>query len=100
MNQYLVLTNALLDLKSDSAMRILETHAAYIKEHLAQGHILFVGMRTNFAGAILVWRAPSEETLCQWLDNDPFCLEKIESHEVIEFMKLDSVESLNGTWFE
>lgn len=53
---------------------ILETHKAYLSEHIALGNIYAKGPFTDHSGGLIILKVDSFETAQDIIDNDPVSL--------------------------
>lgn len=63
---------------------IRPTHREWLAEQLAEGTLLASGPWVDSAGALLIWRAESQDHLAALLDHDPFDIAGVISERTIK----------------
>ncbi len=69
----------------DEVAKVTPDHRAFLDQGYEKGWFLASGRRNPPTGGVLIARAPSVKELEDLLGKDPFVVQAVASHELIEF---------------
>jgi uncharacterized protein YciI len=69
----------------ETVAAVTPAHREFLDEGYARGWFLASGRRNPPVGGVLIARAPDRESLEALLARDPFLLQEVARHELIEF---------------
>jgi len=64
---------------------LLAEHRAYLDEYIASGNFIVCGRQNPRTGGVIIGYADSREDMGRMLREDPFYVNGIATHEIIEF---------------
>lgn len=64
---------------------IMKTHMAYTQVAMDKGLILVSGLKEDMSGGIFVMKEESIEKIEEYLSNEPFRINGIQTYRVVEF---------------
>lgn len=77
---------------------LMQQHMNYTQKAMEQGKILFSGLKKSMDGALFVMKAESVEEIENYLNQEPFGQQKIQSYRIIEF-DAHYVNETGAEWF-
>lgn len=63
----------------------VQSHRDYLQGFYDQGWILFSGIQYSKQGGAIVMKAPEDEAIARFIQNDPFLLQQVASYQVTSF---------------
>lgn len=95
--KYFIIEGTLInpDLVTDE---IMEKHKAYTQKAMDKGLILMSGLKLDFSGSVFLMKSEYLNIVEEYLNNEPFKLNKIQEYKLIEF-KAHYCNDSPSEWF-
>lgn len=78
---------------------LMQEHMAYTQKALDAGMFLFSGLKETMDGGLFILKAESQQEVEQYLSNEPFAREGIQSYRMVSF-NAHYTNPLAKAWFE